>query len=35
MVMKIINDKEVPIILERPFIRTVGVVVDMREDTLT
>jgi hypothetical protein len=34
IVMEMEKDKEVPIILGRPFLRTVGVIVDMREGTL-
>jgi hypothetical protein len=35
MVMEIEKDKKVSIILERSFLRTTGMIVDMREDTLT
>jgi hypothetical protein len=35
IVMEMEEDKEVSIILERPFLRTAGVITDMRESMLT
>jgi hypothetical protein len=35
MIMKMEDDKEIPIILRRSFLRIARVIADMREDTLT